>query len=378
MKFLHVGDMHLGKTVCGFSMITDQEVILQEIFEMAKDNEVQAVVISGDIYDRSVPSEEAVKLLDSFIGKVQNAGIPLLMISGNHDSDERLQFGSALFERSGVHIAGRYDGNIPRVRFQDEFGAVDFHLLPFVKMSHVQHQHPDDDIKDYASAIRVALSYADLDPNARNVMVAHQFVTGKGDPELDGSEVLPISIGTVEKVGWEAFDAFDYVALGHVHRPQRIGRDTCRYAGSILKYARSEVRTAKSVCLVDMKEKGNVEITRLPLHPKRDMKEVRGTMEMLLHPADPELARNYIFAVIQGEELISGAADSLREVYPYLMNITWESTRQKSTSEIISRTAERSFDELIYDFYRRVLGEEPKEEEMVLLRHAAEEAGVIM
>lgn len=216
MKFIHLGDLHLGKSVNEFSMIPDQEYILNEITDIARGRAVDAILISGDVYDRAVPGEEAVRLLDDFLSELSSSGIRVLMISGNHDSDERLNFGSRLLKDSGVFIAGKYEGTLQHVVLDDACGAVNFWLLPFVKASLVRHYYPEEDTSTYDAAVRTAIRCgAAVDPNDRNVILAHQFVTGRGtDPVFAGSELVrPETVGTVEQVG---YDAFDTLSLIHI------------------------------------------------------------------------------------------------------------------------------------------------------------------
>ena len=379
MRFLHLADLHLGKTVNGFSMLEDQSFMLRQLLQLASAQQVQAVLISGDVYDRPVPPEDAVRELDSFLMALHTAGIQVLVISGNHDSDERLQFGSALMAAGGVHIAGAYRGQLPCVTLTDSWGPVHFWMLPFVRAATVAHFHPGEDCGDYGKAIRTAVSHTGLDPQERNVLLAHQFVTGDREPELSGSErILPGSLGTVERVGADAFSAFDYVALGHIHRAQPVGRESCRYAGSPLKYARSEIGRDKSVPLVTLGPKGQCEVELLQLQPLRDMRELRGSLETILTGGSDSERENYVFVTLTDESLIPGAVDRVRERWPRLMGLSWDNSRTRALadSEAAARV-EQSYEELVAAFFQRVLGTDPTAEELEMLRQAAEEAGVL-
>ena len=236
MKFLHLGDLHLGKSLGDFDLTDDQKYILDEILQIIKDKEADAVLIAGDVYDRAVPSEAATNLLDFFLKSLADLKVTTFVISGNHDSDDRLNYGSSLFQSNGIFINSIYNGQLYKKTMEDEYGEADVYLLPFVKASGVKRLFPDEEINSYEDAVRVILNHADIDPKRRNILIAHQFVAGKNsDPELAGSEGVSVqSVGTVEKIGYSIFDDFDYVALGHIHGPQQVGRETVRYAGSPL------------------------------------------------------------------------------------------------------------------------------------------------
>ena len=254
MKLMHLGDLHLGKALGEFDLIEDQRFILNQILSLIDQRGVDAVLIAGDVYDRAVPSEAATRLLDTFLSALAARRVKVFLISGNHDSDQRLNYGSALFEKNQVYIASVFDGHpvSHTIREEDTGTEVTISLLPFVKASRVRHFFPDAQIETYEDAVRVILENSPVDTGKRNILVAHQFVAGRGaDPELSGSEGAGAQyVGTVEKIGYDLFDAFDYVALGHIHSPQKVGREEVRYSGSPLKYSLSEVNNEKSVPLI--------------------------------------------------------------------------------------------------------------------------------
>lgn len=381
MKFIHLGDLHLGKSVNDFSMIPDQKYILEEILDIARGREADAVLISGDVYDRAVPGEEAVGLLDDFLSALSSDGIRVLMISGNHDSDERIAFGSRLFKDSGVYIAGKYDGTLQRVEMEDAYGTVNFWLLPFVKASLVRHYYPEEDTSTYDAAVRTAIRCgADVDPEGRNVILAHQFVTGRGaGPVFAGSELVrPETVGTVEQVGYDAFDAFDYVALGHIHSPQRIGRETCRYSGSPLKYSLHEIGNDKSVPLVTMGEKGDVNIELIPLHPIRDMRHIKGKIDDLLSKENVVDPDDYMYVTLTDEDTVWEAMARVQQVYPNAMRLDYCNSHTAAVQDFdfSDVTGGRTFEDIIRDFYALQRGGEPTEEEWKILRKTAEEAGI--
>lgn len=381
MKLLHLGDLHLGKSLGDFDLIEDQKYILDQITNIIKKESVDAVLIAGDVYDKAVPSEAATKLLDYFLNQLANLKVRTFMISGNHDSDERLNYGSSLFEKSRIFISALYEGGLCRQTLEDEYGVVDIYLLPFVKASQVRHFFPDDVIESYDDAVRTILEHASIDKNHRNVLVAHQFVAGKGeDPSLGGSEGASVqSVGLVEKIGYGCFDDFDYVALGHIHSPQRVGRDEVRYSGSPLKYSLSEVNNEKSVPIITLKEKGDVKIELVPLKPMRDMRHIKGTMDSLLDKKNIKAPEDFIYVTLTDEDIINNAMGIFQQVYPNTIKIDYDNSHTREIEQVdISRIAEnKSFTELISDFYRYIYNCEITEEEMDIMRMAAQEAGVI-
>lgn len=380
MKLLHLGDLHIGKTVNDFSMIKDQRYLFEQLLDIIAEQKADAVLIAGDVYDKSVPSEEAVNVLDSFLCQLSELGVETFLISGNHDSDERLNFGSRLFEANRIHIAAKYEGTVVKKVCQDSYGTVNVYLLPFVKASQVRHFYPEETIESYEDAVRVALSQEEIDPSQRNVLVAHQFVAGRGtSPELGGSEGASVlHVGTVEKVSVDCFDAFDYVALGHIHSPQKIGRDTIRYSGSPLKYSQSEVNNEKSVPIVTLGEKGDVTVELIPLKPLRDMRQLKGRLEQLLAPENIVSPEDYIYVTLTDENPINDAMGIFQQHYPNTMKITYDNshTREVSQVDVTKVTQEKSYTELVSEFYEMMYGCEISGEELRIMKEAAEKVGV--
>ena len=272
MKFAHIGDLHIGKRVHDFSMLEDQRYIMDQMMKIFAEQKVDGVLIAGDVYDKTVPSAEAVQLFDEFITGLAKAEIPVYMISGNHDSAERLSFGAKLFESSDIYISQVYDGEMKRIVLKDQYGPISVYLLPFLKPAAVRHALQRDDINTYEEGVMAALQECEIDTTQRNVLVAHQFVTG-----ADRSDSEETWVGGLDNVSAEVFKDFDYVALGHIHRSQKMGRETLRYSGTPLKYSFSEADHKKSVTIVELLEKGNVRVSTVPLIPRRDMRKLRGT-----------------------------------------------------------------------------------------------------
>ncbi len=353
MKFLHLADLHLGKRVNGFSMLEDQAHILRQILAILDDEQPDGVLIAGDVYDKSVPSVEAVELLDGFLTELRARGVPVLLISGNHDSPERLAFGGRVMDSCGIHISPVYDGALAPVTLQDAFGPVHVWLLPFVKPAHVRRWFPDADIESYTDAMAEAVAHMDIDTAARNVLVTHQFVTGG---TCSGSEEL--SVGGTDNVDSGVFAPFDYVALGHLHGAQHIGRETIRYAGSPLKYSFSEARQHKSVTVVTLGEKGDVQVRTVALTPLRELREIRGSYNDLTARSFYEhttYRSDYLHLILTDEQDVFDAMSRLRTIYPYLMTLDYDNARTRAAGgmSVPAETERRTPPELFEALYQR-------------------------
>ena len=335
MKFFHLADLHLGKRVNGFPMIEDQKYILNQVIELADREQPDAVIIAGDVYDKSIPSVEAVNLMDDFLVELMKRKLQIFIISGNHDSAERVSYGGRIMEQSGIHISPRISGCGP-IRLDDQYGPLYIYLIPYIHPSVVREAYPEEKVTDWTQAMEVLIRNAHVDPAARNIAVAHQYVTASGvRPEECDSEQK--HIGGLDNVDYSVFDAFDYVALGHLHGPQRIGRDTVRYAGSPLKYSFSEEKHKKSVTLVEIKEKGQVEYRQLPLVPARDFKTLRGTFSEVMSPGftAPLSAEDYYRIILTDEQDVDQALARLRKYfYKNLMDLEYDNTRTRTQSDI--------------------------------------------
>ena len=353
MKFLHLADLHLGKRVNGFSMLEDQAHILRQILAILDGEQPDGVLIAGDVYDKSVPSVEAVELLDGFLTELRTRGVPVLLISGNHDSPERLAFGGRVMDSCGIHISPVYDGALAPVTLHDAFGPVHVWLLPFVKPAHVRRWFPDADIESYTDAMAEAVAHMDIDTAARNVLVTHQFVTGG---TRSGSEEL--SVGGTDNVDSGVFAPFDYVALGHLHGAQHIGRETIRYAGSPLKYSFSEARQHKSVTVVTLGEKGDVQVRTVALTPLRELREIRGSYDELTARSFYEhttYRSDYLHLILTDEQDVFDAMSRLRTIYPYLMTLDYDNARTRAAGgmSVPAETERRTPLELFEALYQR-------------------------
>lgn len=353
MKFLHLADLHLGKRVNGFSMLEDQAHILRQILAILDDEQPDGVLIAGDVYDKSVPSVEAVGLLDGFLTELRARGVPVLLISGNHDSPERLAFGGRVMDSCGIHISPVYDGALAPVTLHDAFGSVHVWLLPFVKPAHVRRWFPDADIESYTDAVAEAVAHMNVDTAARNVLVTHQFVTGGA---RSGSEEL--SVGGTDNVDSGVFAPFDYVALGHLHGAQHIGRETIRYAGSPLKYSFSEARQHKSVTVVTLGEKGDVQVRTVALTPLRELREIRGSYDELTARSFYEhttYRSDYLHLILTDEQDVFDAMSRLRTIYPYLMTLDYDNARTRAAGgmPVPAEAERRTPPELFEALYQR-------------------------
>ena len=353
MKLIHLSDLHLGKRVSEFSMLEDQRYILEEILRIIDGERPDAVLIAGDIYDKPVPPAEAVGLFDDFLVRLARRETQVFIISGNHDSPERIAFGARLMDRSGIHLSPVYDGHVEPVALEDEHGTVNIYMLPFLKPAHVRRFFPEEEIDSYTDALRTAVRAMEIDPAARNVLVTHQFVTGAA--RCDSED---ISVGGTDNVDVTAFDGFDYVALGHIHNPQQVVRETVRYCGTPLKYSFSEAGHEKSVTVAELGEKGDISICTAPLIPLRDMKELRGSYEDLTRRSFYENTtwrEDYTHITLTDEEDIPDAVGKLRVIYRNLMKLDYDNRRTRSGGEILGsgQVAKKSPLELFSEPYEK-------------------------
>ena len=353
MKIIHLSDLHLGKRVHEFSMLDDQRYILKQILEHVAEEHPDVVILAGDIYDKPVPPAEAVQLFDQFLCGLAEQSVEVMIISGNHDSAERIAFGGKLMEHSGVHVSPVYDGDVKPVELEDAYGIVQFFLLPFIKPIHVRRCYAEEEIESYTDAMRTAISHMERNADARQVLVTHQFVTG-----AERSDSEEISVGGTDNVDVTVFDGFDYVALGHLHGPQKMGRDTIRYAGSPLKYSLSETGHHKSFAVVTLEEKGTVGVELVPFRPSRDLRRIKGELPELIAAGETDPRReDYVWAVLTGEPVLDPAA-RLRRVYPNLLHVQAEGAPGTGeplpgTGEAVPRATE---EELFASFFESVCG----------------------
>ena len=372
MKFIHISDLHLGKRVNEFSMIEDQKYILKEILTIIKDERPDGVLVAGDVYDRSIPSEDAMQLWDEFLISLSDKHIPVYAISGNHDSAVRFSDHGQLVETAGIHLSPVYDGNVRRYTLEDGEGKLNIYLLPFIKPAVVRALFPDEEIADYTDACRVAVEHMQLDESHRNILVAHQFVTGA--ERCDSEEVV---VGGLDNVDSAVFDAFDYVALGHIHGKQSVGRDTVRYCGTPLKYSFSEKNHVKSVTIAEFGAKGDVRISEKELKPRHDMREIRGSYAELMTKENYEgtATDDYIHAVLTDENEVIDAMAKLRVVYPNIMSMNYDNERTRTRQNVsdAGEIEKKQPIELFAEFFEKQNNQELSDEQRAMVNELIEE-----
>lgn len=347
MKFIHLSDLHIGKRVNEISMIEDQEYILNSIINIIDDQIADAVFIAGDVYDKSIPSTEAVELFDRFLFQLSKRNTEVFIISGNHDSSERLSFGSRLIDKSGIHISPVYRGNITQYNVK----GVNVYMLPFIKPANVRPYFADEKIETYSDAVKVAITNLNIDKTQPNILITHQFVTGSSRTESED-----ISVGGTDNIDAEIFADFDYVALGHIHRPQSCKGEKIRYCGTPLKYSFSEAGDKKSVTVGEISENGELNISTIPLKPLHDMVEIKGTYDELIEKTyydNTTLQDDYVHITLTDEEDIPDAVGKLRTVYHNLMKLDYDNKRTRSSNDLLpqEQVETKSPIELFSNFY---------------------------
>lgn len=365
MRFLHTADLHIGKRVNEFSMLEDQEYILRQILKTADKEQVEAVLIAGDVYDKQVPSAEAVRLFDWFLTQLNSRKLPVFVIGGNHDSVERLSFGAQIMEESGVYLTQSYDGKVVPVRLEDGYGPVNLWMLPFLKPAMVKRFFPEQEIVTYQDALETVIGNMELNREERNLLIAHQFVTGA---VTGGSEdSVEVFVGGVENVDASVFADFDYVALGHIHRAQSAGGERIRYSGTPLKYSFSEIRHEKSVTIAELKEKGSLTVHQEPLKPLHDMREIRGSYEELVLRENYQGTNleDYLHVILTDENDIPDVIGRLRSIYPNIMKLDYDNQRTRRNQELMKEEAavEQSPMELLGQFFSQQNNQEMSPEQ---------------
>jgi len=368
MKIMHLSDLHIGKKVNEYSMLQDQVYILKEILQIIDDEKVETVIIAGDVYDRSLPPNEALELFDEFLYQLSSRNVNVFVISGNHDSPERISYGGRMMTENKIFLSPVYDGNVKPITLNDDYGEVNFYLLPFVRPADIRRYFPDENIENYTDAVKVAIDNMNVDFSERNILVTHQFVTGA---ELSESE--DIIVGGTDNVSGEVFDGFDYVALGHIHREQTVGKDNIRYCGTPLKYSFSEAKHIKSVTILDFNDKGNIEYSKIPLTPFRDMREIRGTYYELTLKSNYESTNteDYLHITLTDEEDIPDAIGKLRSIYPNIMKLDYDNLRTRGSGivDAIENIESKSPFELFADLFKQQNNQDMSEEQEEIMRN---------
>jgi len=376
MRILHTGDLHIGKTVNNFNMLEDQKYVLTQMVELVKEKDVQVFIIAGDVYDRAIPTAEAVSVFDDFIEKLHATGVTILCISGNHDSPERLSFAQEILEKKGVHFEGVYKGRCKQVRLTDEDGPVVFTLMPFVKPALLSVNTSD-------MAVRSMLADTPRqDEKERHVLITHYFVTNAGtQPELSDSE-SHVLVGGLDNVDCSLFAGFHYTALGHIHKPQRMDKDNSLYgpvvyAGSPLAYSFSECGQQKGIVYVELDGDGVARIENLPLTPLRKMRKLKGNLTNLTDPlvVAMEPCEDYLQITLTDDEELIDPIGTLRRVYPNVMQLLFEKREKETVGEFTvgSDMEDKPIAELFADFYELFRGQRPDEAREKVIKEVIEE-----
>ena len=333
MKFMHLADLHLGKRVNEFSMLEDQKYVLKQVLDLIDEERAEGLLIAGDIYDKQIPSVEAIRLFDDFLTRLADRHVPVYLIGGNHDSIERVSFGARLMSGSGIYMATEYDGTVDVVTVKDQYGTIDIYLLPFIKLAQVRAVWGEEaeDVRTYQEALVFVMNKLTIRGDNRSILLAHQFVTGAA--VCDSEEH---AVGGLDQVDPACFDGFDYVALGHLHGAQHAGRETVRYAGTLLKYSFSEVKHNKSVTFVELREKGQVELYTRPIIPLHEMREIRGSYAEVTCKANYENTdtKDYVHITLTDEEDVFDAVGKLRVIYPNLMKLDYDNARTRQNQSV--------------------------------------------
>lgn len=366
MKIIHTADWHLGKVVQGVSMLEDQKYIIEQFLQHVKEIKPEAIIIAGDLYDRSIPPVEAVQLLDqTFSIIIKELNIPIIAIAGNHDSTSRVDFGSTIFKESNLHLVGKLKKEMPPIILQDKYGEIAFHLIPFADPQEVRYVFEDDSVKTNEQAMEKIIEHIPFN-EGRNISIAHAFVTKNGEQieNTDESE-RPLSIGGSECIDANLFDKFDYTALGHLHQAHFVQSEKIRYSGSPLKYSISEATHQKGFLVVDMAANGEVEIEKIPLNPKRDMRRIEGYMKDLLEMAPSE---DYVYVTLHDEAVIIAPMEKIRTVFPNAMHVdrTMNHTIVDAGESVVESKHKMDTTTLFNAFYGEILNEEPDEQMMTL------------
>lgn len=371
MRIMHLSDLHIGKRLNEFSLLEDQEYILTRILSIIDEQAVEAVIIAGDVYDKSIPSSEAVELFDDFLFKLSKRDLKVFVISGNHDSAERIAFGGRLMDKSGIFMSPVFDGKVLPVTLSDKYGEICFYMLPFIKPSHVRRYY-DNEISSYTEALKLVIDNMNIDTTKRNILITHQFVTGATRTESE-----EISVGGTDNVDASVFEGFDYVALGHIHSAQKCGSEYIRYCGTPLKYSFSEANDTKSVTILDVNEKGNISLSYPTLTPKRDMVEIKGKYDEITFKGFYENTTwqdDYMHITLTDEEDIPDALTKLRVIYKNIMKLEYDNRRTRHSAQIIGASDVKSKSPLEHfeEFYELQNGQPMSDEQRAFLTEIIE------
>lgn len=373
MRFIHISDLHLGKKVYEYSMLEEQKNALWQVLAAVDEEKVDGIFIAGDIYDKSIPTIEAMEVYDSFLVELSNRNIDVFIISGNHDSPERVGFGAEFFKSKRIYISKAYEGKIQYVDKEDTYGNVRIHLIPFLKPANVRRFHQEAEINDYNSAIRTVVDNMELCKEGRNIVLVHQFITGAVRSQSEES-----FLGGMDNIEYDLFDEFDYVALGHIHKAQAMGRQQVRYSGALVKYALDEINHVKSMTLVEIKNKGEVETRIIPIKPIHDMRCIEGTYMELTDRKNyiDTKVDDYLHVVLKDEEDVPDALRKLRVIYPNILKLEYDNTRTRQRNSVLDRKAIKNKEpiEYIEELYKIQNNENMSKEQALMLQRIMEDS----
>lgn len=373
MRFIHISDLHLGKKVYEYSMLEEQKNALWQVLAAVDEEKVDGIFIAGDIYDKTIPTIEAMEVYDSFLVELSNRNIDIFIISGNHDSPERVGFGAEFFKSKRIYISKAYEGKIQYVDKEDTYGNVRIHLIPFLKPANVRRFHQEAEINDYNSAIRTVVDNMELCKEGRNIVLVHQFITGAVRSQSEES-----FLGGMDNIEYDLFDEFDYVALGHIHKAQAMGRQQVRYSGALVKYALDEINHVKSMTLVEIKNKGEVETRMIPIKPIHDMRCIEGTYMELTDRKNyiDTKVDDYLHVVLKDEEDVPDALRKLRVIYPNILKLEYDNTRTRQRNSVLDRKAIKNKEpiEYIEELYKIQNNDNMSKEQALMLQRIMEDS----
>lgn len=372
MKFIHLSDLHLGKKVNGFSMIDEQKYILEQMLGIMSEIQPDGVLIAGDVFDTGIAPVEAIRLFEQFLTSLSEIHTPVFVISGNHDSADRLSYCSKFMTDRGIYISKSLSGDIKPITLNDEYGEVNIYLMPFIKPVDVNNIYKTE-LNNYTDAVKYVTDRMNVDTSKRNILVAHQYVTGAMPSDSETS----INVGGLDNVEKYVFDVFDYTALGHIHRVQNIGSQSVRYCGTPLKYSLSEIGTQKSLTVVELNEKGMLTVDEIPLKPKNDMRKIKGRYDDLVSRKNYEgtALNDYIYAVLTDENDIPDVVSKLRTIYPNIMAISYDNvhTSQNNATDVFEKYESKSPLEFFGELFKRQNNESLTEEDEKILKELISE-----
>lgn len=370
MRFMHLADLHLGKNVNGYSLIKDQEYALDQIIKLLKKEDIDTLLIAGDIYQSSVPSIEATKLFSKFLSQLKDLKIRVLIISGNHDSSDRLAYANSFLKDSEIYISDTYDGQIECVRLEDEYGPINFYLFPYLKPSDVR-PYFEEKISSYEESIRAVIDSIEINEEERNVILSHQFIL---NAELSDSE--EIYAGLLEAVSEKLYDKFDYVALGHIHKKQDFLAGKARYPGALLKFSATEANYDKTITIVDLKEKNNLRVEEFKIDYLRDMRIIKGLYKDIIEASKTDQAKDdYIHIELLDEDEIYDGFNQLRNIYPNIMTYKYKD-RQVNVEDLedfVEKADNKTPLDLFTEFYKTILGKDITEDKLEIVKNEIEE-----